>query len=63
MLTNYIQTKGYSYEDFVYHNIFNSYDTVYKFKDTPETVISKTKLYEDYNIYIQNIKTVISELI
>ncbi len=43
--------KGYSYEDFVSYNLLDEYDSVYKFKDTPEYVIAKTKLYDDLHIY------------
>jgi predicted RNA-binding protein with PIN domain len=51
MLSKYIQMKGYSYEDFVSYNLLDEYDSVYKFKDTPEYVIAKTKLYDDLHIY------------
>jgi len=51
MLTNYIHDKGYTYEDFVFDNLINEYDTVYKFKETPEYIIAKTKLYENLEIY------------
>jgi predicted helicase len=51
MLTNYIQNKGYTYEEFVYSNLIEHYDVVYKFKETPEYIIAKTKLYDNYEIY------------
>jgi superfamily II DNA or RNA helicase len=51
MITEYIQHKGYIYEDYVLKSLMDEYDNVYKFKDTPEYIISKTSLYENYDIY------------
>ena len=51
MITAYIQKKGYSYEDFVCNNLLQEYDQVYKFKDTPEYIIAKTKLFNDVKLY------------
>lgn len=53
MLPIYIQIKGYAYEDFVSNSLINDYDAVYKFKETPEYVIAKTKLYTNKDIYLK----------
>ena len=56
MLTTYIQTKGYTYEKYVYDILKtnkNDFDDVWFFKHTPEYIIAKTSLYDSYNIYTQ----------
>jgi superfamily II DNA or RNA helicase/phage anti-repressor protein len=53
MLPSYIQTKGYAYEDFVCNSLINEYDAVYKFSETPEYIIAKTKLYTNKEIYLK----------
>ncbi len=50
-MIEYRQIKGYTYEEFVLNNLLSQYDNVYYFKDTPEYIIAKTKLYSNYNIY------------
>ena len=50
-MDNYTQLKGNTYEEYVLHYLLNDYDNVYFFKDTPENIISKTKLYNNYDIY------------
>lgn len=47
----YRQIKGNTYEEFVLTNLLNDYDNVYYFKDTPEYIIAKTKLYSNNNAY------------
>jgi superfamily II DNA or RNA helicase/prophage antirepressor-like protein len=54
MLTEYIQTKGYTYEKYVYSLLKNDkkyFDNVWFFKYTPENIIAKTSLYDSYEIY------------
>ena len=54
MLTTYIQTKGYTYEEYVYNKLKankNDFDDVWFFKHTPEYIIAKTSLYDSYEIY------------
>jgi hypothetical protein len=54
MFTNYIQNKGYSYEQFVYNNLQldkNNFDNVWFYKDVPENIIAKTSLYDTYELY------------
>ena len=54
MLTEYIQTKGYSYENYVYNLLKNDkkyFDNIWFFKYTPENIIAKTSLYDSYEIY------------
>ena len=56
MLTTYIQSKGYTYEKYVYDILKtnkNNFDDVWYFKTTPEHIIAKTSLYDSYNIYTQ----------
>jgi predicted helicase len=50
-MTDYKQIKGNTYEEFVLNSLLNEYDNVYYFKDTPEYIIAKTKLYLNYQIY------------
>ena len=50
-MTEYNQLKGNTYEEFVLNNLLNKYDAVYYFKETPEDIIAKTKLYSKYDIY------------
>jgi superfamily II DNA or RNA helicase len=50
-MTEYRQIKGYSYEEYVLNSLINDYDSVYYFKNTPENIIAKTKLYSNYEIY------------
>jgi predicted helicase len=50
-MTCYRQIKGDTYEDFIFYNISSEYDSVYYFKDVPENIISKTNLYNNYEIY------------
>ena len=52
-MTEYRQIKGNTYEEFVFDSLLNEYDNVYFFKDTPESVISKTKLYKNYDMYLK----------
>lgn len=47
----YKQIKGNTYEEFVLDYLLNEYDYVYYFKNTPEYIIAKTKLYSNYDIY------------
>ena len=47
-MTEYNQLKGNTYEEFVLNNLLNKYDAVYYFKETPEDIIAKTKLYSKY---------------
>ena len=52
--TQYIQEKGYKYEEYVLNYLKtkkNEYDNVWFFKDTPEYIIAKTSLYDSYEIY------------
>jgi hypothetical protein len=54
MFSNYIQSKGYTYEQFVYDNIIidkSKYDNIWFFKDVPEYIIAKTSIYDSYEIY------------
>jgi superfamily II DNA or RNA helicase len=51
MLTDYIQTKGYAYEQYVYEKLKKKFDNIWFFKNVPEYVIKKTKLYNSYDIY------------
>jgi superfamily II DNA or RNA helicase/phage anti-repressor protein len=54
MLAQYIQEKGRSYEQYVLEYLLKVdkwFDNVWFFKNTPEHIISKTKLYESYDIY------------
>ena len=52
-MNEYRQIKGNTYEQFVLDNLLSIYDNVFFFKDTPEYIISKTKLYSNYEIYIK----------
>lgn len=52
-MTEYRQIKGNTYENFVLNFLLNDYDNVYYFKDTPEYIIAKTKLYLNYEIYLK----------
>jgi len=47
----YRQLKGKTYEEFVLQNLLSEYDNVYFFKETPEYIITKTKLYNNYELY------------
>jgi len=47
----YRQLKGKTYEEFILQNLLSEYDNVYFFKETPEYIISKTKLYNNYELY------------
>lgn len=47
----YRQIKGFTYEEFVFNSLLNDFDNVYYFKDTPEFIIAKTKLYLNQQIY------------
>lgn len=49
----YNQIKGNTYEQFCLIHLLNEYDDVYFFKETPEHVISKTKLYDNYDMYLK----------
>ena len=51
MLTNYIQTKGYSYEQYVYNKLKKKFNNIWFFKNVPEYIIQKTNLYNSYNTY------------
>ena len=54
MLTTYIQTKGYTYEEYVYNKLKvnkNNFDDIWFFKHVPEYIIAKTSLYDSYEIY------------
>ena len=54
MLTSYIQTKGYTYEQYIYDKLRSdkiNFDDVWFFKNTPEYIIAKTSLYDSYHIY------------
>ena len=54
MLTNYIQTKGYTYEIYIlnhFKELKNEYDDIWLFKDIPEYIIAKTSLYDSYDLY------------
>ena len=53
MLTNYIQTKGYTYEKYIISFLQqnNEYDNIWLFKDVPEYIIAKTSLYDSYELY------------
>jgi superfamily II DNA or RNA helicase len=56
MLTTYIQTKGYTYEEYVYNKLKankDDFDDIWFFKHTPEYIIAKTSLYDSYSIYTQ----------
>ena len=57
-MNEYHKYKGNTYEEYVLHNLLNDYDNVYFFKDTPENIISKTKLYNNLILEL-NIRTVI----
>jgi len=50
-MNEYRQIKGNTYEEYVLNNLLSYYDNVYYFKDTPEYIIAKTKLYNNYEIY------------
>jgi superfamily II DNA or RNA helicase len=50
-MSNYKQIKGNTYEDYVLNSLLNEYDNIYHFKDTPEYIIAKTKLYSNKEIY------------
>ena len=52
-MTNYKTIKGNTYEDFVLNNLLAEYDVVYHFKETPEYIIAKTSLYNNYNVYLR----------
>lgn len=52
-MTEYRQIKGNTYEEFVFDSLLNEYDNVYFFKETPESVIAKTKLYSNYDMYLK----------
>ena len=52
-MNEYRQNKGYTYEEYVLNYLYNEYDSVYLFKDTPEDIIAKTKLYSNYDIYLK----------
>jgi len=43
-METYKKDKGDVYEKFVLNNLLQEYDNVYYFKDTPEHIISKTKI-------------------
>ena len=54
MLTTYIQTKGYTYEQYILNILKkskNDYVDVWFFKDVPEYIIAKTSLYDSYELY------------
>jgi hypothetical protein len=54
MLTNYIQTKGYTYEQYIYDYLKKdkiNFDDIWFFKQVPEYVIAKTSLYDSYDIF------------
>ena len=44
-MDKYRQVKGKTYEEYVLENTLTDFDKVYFFKDTPEHIISKTKLF------------------
>jgi len=50
-MVEYKKLKGDTYEEYVFNNLLSEYDNVYYFKETPEFVMAKTKLYENYDIY------------
>lgn len=50
-MNEYRQIKGNTYEEYVLNTLLSKYDNVYYFKETPEYIISKTKLYNNYEIY------------
>ena len=50
-MTVYKQIKGNTYEEFVLNNLLSQYDSIYYFKETPEYIIAKTKLYSNFDIY------------
>ena len=54
MLTDYIQTKGYTYEQYVYDKLKNEFENIWFFKSVPEYVIQKTNLYNIYNLIESN---------
>ena len=53
IMTTYNLYKGNTYEEFVLNHLLNDYDNVYFFRDTPEYIISKTKLYANYDLYLK----------
>lgn len=52
-MTEYKKIKGDTYEKYVMDNLLSEYDNVYYFKDTPEFIISNTKLYSNYDVYLK----------
>lgn len=52
-MSNYKTIKGNIYEDFVLNNLLAEYDVIYHFKETPEYIITKTSLYNNYDVYLK----------
>ena len=56
MLPIYNKIKGYTYEQYTLEYLFNDYDQVYYFKNTPEYILSKTKLFSNKKIIDKYLK-------
>lgn len=52
-MNNYKQIKGSEYEIFILNKLKVEYDDIWLFKNTPEKILQKTKLLDNYDIYIK----------